>query len=207
MNSERLGRRARKELTRQLLIEAAAAVFARRGFDAASLDEIAEAAGFTKGAVYSNFRSKTDLMMSLIERRVAEQAAAIARALSGITLEQVLQRLGSASDPGAGSDLDWLRLVAEFWQYAMRNESARVAMAEQYERARTISARMIAEKYAEAGAEPPMPVRDLAILVEAISIGVSFQAALDPSAVPATVQGEATRRLLAPLRDSGTAAT
>jgi hypothetical protein len=52
-----------------------------------------------------------------------------------------------------------------------------------------------------------MPVRDLAILVEAISIGVSFQAALDPSAVPATVQGEATRRLLAPLRDSGTAAT
>ncbi len=204
MNSERLGRHARKELTRRLLIDAAAAVFARRGFDAASLDEIAEAAGFTKGAVYSNFRSKTDLIMALIERRVAEQAAAIAGALAGATLDEALARLESASDSGTPSDFDWLRLVTEFWQYAMRNERARTALAQQYERARTISARMIAAKYAEAGAQPPMPVRDLAILVEAIGIGVSFQAALDPGAVPATLQGAATRRLLAPLRDPGT---
>ncbi|MGO9177797.1 MAG: hypothetical protein ACLQBX_16465 [Candidatus Limnocylindrales bacterium] len=91
----------------------------------------------------------------------------------------------------------------ELWQYALRNEAARAALAQQYERARTISARLIAEKYAEAGAQPPMPVRGLAILVEAIGIG--FQAALDPGAVPATLQGEATRRLLAPGGDSGTA--
>lgn len=205
VHGERLGRQARKEQTRRLLIDAAAAVFARRGFDAASLDEIAEAAGFTKGAVYSNFRSKTDLMMSLIERRIAEQAVAAARAMAGATLDEAITRLESASDPGTPSGFDWLLLMTEFWQYAMRDERARVSLAEQYERARTISARMIAEKYAEAGAQPPMAVRDLAILVEAIGIGVCFQAALDPGAVPAALQGEATRRLLAPVPDASAA--
>ena len=205
MQRERLSRQARKDLTRQLLIDAASDVFTRRGFDAASLDEIAEAAGFTKGAVYSNFRSKTDLIMALIERRVGEQAAALARAVDGITLDEALQRLESAPNQESSTDLDWLRLVVEFWQYAMRNEPAREALAQQYERARTISARLIAEKYAEAGAQPPMPVRGLAILVEAIGIGIGFQAALDPGAVPATLQGKATRRLLAPVSDSGAA--
>lgn len=205
MHSERLGRQARKEQTRRLLIDAAAAVFARRGFDASSLDEIAEAAGFTKGAVYSNFRSKTDLMMSLLERRIAEQAVAAARALAGATLDEAITRLESASDLGTPSGFDWLLLVTEFWQYAMRDERARVSLAGQYERARTISARMIAEKYAEAGTRPPMPVRDLAILVEAIGIGLGFQAALDPGAVPAALHGEAARRLLAPVPDSAPA--
>ncbi len=205
VHGERPGRQARKEQTRRLLIDAAAAVFTRRGFDASSLDEIAEAAGFTKGAVYSNFRSKTDLMMSLLERRIAEQAVAAARAMAGATLDEAITRLESASDPGTPSGFDWLLLMTEFWQYAMRDERARVSLAEQYERARTISARMIAEKYAEAGVPPPMAVRDLAILVEAIGIGVCFQAALDPGAVPTALQGEATRRLLAPVPDADTA--
>ena len=93
MQGEKLGRQARKELTRRLLIDAAAAVFARRGFDAASLDEVADAAGFTKGAVYSNFRSKTDLIMALIQRRTAEQAVTAARAMAGATLSEAIARL------------------------------------------------------------------------------------------------------------------
>ncbi len=202
MQAEKLGRQARKELTRRLLIDAAAAVFARRGFDAASLDEVADAAGFTKGAVYSNFSSKTDLIMALIERRTAEQAVTAARALAGATLGEAIARLESAAEHGAPSGVDWLRLMSEFWHYAMRDERARKALAEAYERARTLSARMIAEKYAEAGTKPPMPPRDLAILVEAIGIGIGFQAALDPAAVPGTLQGEATRRLLEPLGGS-----
>ena len=216
MSSERLGRQARKELTRQLLIDAAAAVFARQGFDATSLDAVAEAAGFTKGAVYSNFRSKTDLIMALIERRMADQLETATRAMAGATLDEAIRRLearvgaetgaagatGGAGDVGTGRAVpvgrDWLRLMYEFWHYAMRDERARRALAEQYERARTITSRMISEKYEEAGTTPPMPVRDLAILVEAVGIGLAFQAALDPAAVSPTLQGEATRRLLAP---------
>ncbi len=205
MSGARLDRNQRKELTRRLLIDAAAAVFARRGFDAASLDEVAEAAGFTKGAVYSNFRSKTDLIMALIERRVAEQLDTATRALAGHTLDDALKRIESVSHQTSPASLDWLLLVSEFWHYAMRDERARKALAEQYERARQLSARMIAEKYAEAGVKPPMPARDLAILVEAIGIGVAFQSAVDPGAIPASLQGEATRRLLAPTREEGAA--
>ncbi|MGC8634085.1 MAG: TetR/AcrR family transcriptional regulator [Candidatus Limnocylindrales bacterium] len=203
MSSARMGRQARKDQTRQLLIDAAASVFAQRGFDAASLDQVAEAAGFTKGAVYSNFRSKTDLFMGVVERRLEEQISAITRAAANATLAEAIRRLEFASESGGQANFDWLRLVAEFWQFAMRDERARAAMAQQYERARMASARILAEKYAEAGVQPPMPVRDLAILVEAIGIGIGFQAALDPAAVPSTLQGEATRRLLAPSPDPG----
>src|SRR6266568_2664417 len=68
MPVERLTPERRRELTRSALVEAAADVFARRGYDGASLEEIAEAAGFTRGAIYSNFGSKEDLMLAVVER-------------------------------------------------------------------------------------------------------------------------------------------
>ena len=70
--STRLDRRAMKERTRERLLDAAAVVFARRGIEAASLDEVAEAAGYTKGAIYSNFSSKTDLIAALMDRRIID---------------------------------------------------------------------------------------------------------------------------------------
>ena len=60
----------RREMTKEHLLEAAAIVFARDGFHGASLDDIAALAGFTKGAVYSNFASKEDLFFAVYERRV-----------------------------------------------------------------------------------------------------------------------------------------
>src|SRR6266567_1315782 len=58
----------RRELTKTALVDAAAEVFARRGFEGASLEEIAETAGFTRGAIYSNFGSKEDLLLAVVER-------------------------------------------------------------------------------------------------------------------------------------------
>src|SRR6266498_3169936 len=65
-------REEKKARTRAQLIDASAAVFARRGFVAASLDEVAEEAGLTKGAVYSNFASKEELFQGVIEDRLNE---------------------------------------------------------------------------------------------------------------------------------------
>src|SRR5207237_5785448 len=69
---ERLTPEDKKARTRAHLIDAAAAVFARRGLVAASLDEVAEEAGLTKGAVYSNFDSKEDLFQAVIDDRLTE---------------------------------------------------------------------------------------------------------------------------------------
>src|ERR1700704_5385030 len=71
-------RAKRKAETRSLLIEAGLQVFAERGIELGSLDEVAEAAGFTKGAIYRQFPSKSAFLLALFE-----QYAAVARAGSG----------------------------------------------------------------------------------------------------------------------------
>lgn len=71
-------RQRRKAETRSLLLEAGLKVFADRGFDLATLDDVARAAGFTKGAIYRQFPSKGAFMLGLFE-----QYAAVARAGAG----------------------------------------------------------------------------------------------------------------------------
>src|SRR5688500_5424687 len=63
----------RRAMTREHLLEAAARIFSRDGFHGASLDDIAATAGFTKGAVYSNFKSKEDLLLALMDQHMTEQ--------------------------------------------------------------------------------------------------------------------------------------
>lgn len=66
---ERLTPDRRRALTRDTLLDAAAAVFGRKGYEAGTLEEIADAAGFTTGAIYSNFGNKQELFLQVIERR------------------------------------------------------------------------------------------------------------------------------------------
>jgi AcrR family transcriptional regulator len=72
---------ARRALTRERLMAAATTVFAERGVIGASVEEICEAAGFTRGAFYSNFADKDALVLALIEAGVAAQYAAAERAV------------------------------------------------------------------------------------------------------------------------------
>ena len=202
-SGRRLDRRAMKELTRARLLDAAADVFARRGFEAASLDEVAEAAGYTKGAIYSNFASKTELIGALMARRIDQQAADAEVELEGVTLEQGLRALDERSRTREDADRVWAILAVEFWLQAMRDERARTAMAAQYERARTLTAAMIAGKYADAGHQPPLPPRDLAILIEALGIGVTLQSLLAPDIVSMGLQAKGVEILLGAGRPAG----
>jgi AcrR family transcriptional regulator len=198
----RLDRRAMKERTRQRLLDAAVMVFARRGIEAASLDEVAEAAGYTKGAIYSNFSSKTDLIAALMDRRITRQAAAAEVDLEGVTLDQALRVLDERSRSDPEAERDWAILATEFFLHAMRDPGAQAAMADQYERARTLMAGMLGAKYADAGLEPPLPPRDLAIILEAIGIGVTLQSLLDPEGVPPELAVTGMGLVLATLRDA-----
>src|SRR5260370_19214238 len=91
---ERLTPTRRRELTRRILLEAAAVVSSREGFHGASLDEVAAAAGVTKGAVYSNFKSKEDLFLALLEDRVAE----------GLAVAQAARQTDAALPPDVRDD-------------------------------------------------------------------------------------------------------
>ena len=65
----RLTRAEQRDVTRSRLLDAAEKVFVDRGFHAASVDEVAEEAGYSKGAVYSNFENKDELFLAVLERR------------------------------------------------------------------------------------------------------------------------------------------
>jgi AcrR family transcriptional regulator len=194
---ERLTRQEHKSQTREQLIDAAAAVFAKRGFEAATLDEIAAAAGYTKGAVYSNFKSKTDLMVALIERRVALQSDQYSQRFEGLDLETATRGLEAHSDQPLEPEREWLILAVEFWLHAMRDERTRLLVADEYEHARSVVADVIVKMgYGADGHEAPFEPREMAIIIEALGTGLSLQAALDPDHVRMGLVGEVLVKLL-----------
>src|SRR5947209_5084178 len=107
---------ARRARTRERLIDAAFDVFAERGFHAASVDDVAATAGFSIGALYSNFAGKEDLFLAVFDRH----------------LDWARQTFGAAGAPPAQLPADWPRqflVFAEFWAYAVRDEDARARLA------------------------------------------------------------------------------
>src|SRR5947209_12907442 len=123
---EKLTPERRRALTRTTLIDAAADVFARRGFHAASLEEIAEAAGFTRGAIYKNFENKEELFLSVIERRIEGQLRRFSDAFreQGAATATDVDKLIEIWNAILVADPDWLTLDLEFRLYAMRNPEA-----------------------------------------------------------------------------------
>jgi AcrR family transcriptional regulator len=122
----------RREQTREHLLSAAAQVFAERGFHGATLDEVAAVAGFTKGAVYSNFKSKDDLFLALLESRYQSGMASLRSFLDETEgPRQAADFLGRlAADLDEASTEFWGDLYQEFLVYAMRRPEARRRLAE-----------------------------------------------------------------------------
>src|SRR5947209_18755322 len=127
MSFEPLTPDRRRAMTRRHLLEAAAIVFARDGFHGATLDAIASYAGFTKGAVYSNFKSKDDLFLALLEDRYESGSASLREFLAATETPHVaadfIGRITAELDDT--SSQFWGPLYLELLLYAMRNPSAR----------------------------------------------------------------------------------
>src|SRR5438552_3631727 len=93
----RLTREQSKANTRERLLDAARSVFARSGFHGASVEEIASRAGYSTGALYSNFDGKEDLFLVLMEREIEEHSREIGAAVS---------RRSSVAEPARGGGVD-----------------------------------------------------------------------------------------------------
>jgi AcrR family transcriptional regulator len=183
----------RKAQTRARLLDAAASVYARRGFDGATLDEVAAEAGFTKGAVYSHFGSKENLLLALSEQQRAAQLAE----------QRELFDLGrrSRERPLAGShrwmeslreEPERFRLFVELWVRAQRDERVRGTLADGVEGLREMLAGFSRAGASEAGLEPdPDAERDIANVFVALTMGMGIVALLDEDAVPPSLLGNA----------------
>src|ERR1700733_9647815 len=89
----RLTRAEQAGRNRALLLAAARTVFLERGYHGASVEQIADRAGFSTGVVYSQFGGKADLFLALLEARIAERAAANAAAVEDLAGGEGMRRL------------------------------------------------------------------------------------------------------------------
>ncbi len=127
---------ARREKTRERLLDAAVQVFARQGFGAASVEAIAEAAGFTRGAFYSNFESKEELFLALTDRQARAHIAALEAAVAGLDVEVVhdqhvdrdaVREVLAVVTDSKTPESCWYLMNAEFELLAMRDPNVGAA--------------------------------------------------------------------------------
>ena len=187
-----MSRAQRKELTRELLLDAAIEVFAEKGYHGASLDDVADAAGFTKGAVYSNFTRKSDLFRALLEReteslRPGPDPDGRGRALE--LLPDVAAEL--LADPE--SDQETRTLLVEFWLAAVRDPSLRPSLLQTSD----LVGEAFEAKLEDAGAETGFSGRELAVVFDALVTGLLMNRALDPEGEQPELLARALRKLLA----------
>jgi AcrR family transcriptional regulator len=191
-------RSARKAETRARLLEAAARVYARRGFNVATLDEVAREAGFTKGAVYGHFGSKENLLLALMEEHIArqlgEQIALFDR--ERVTWERPLA--GSAHwMERIEEDPDPFRLFVELWVYAQRDERLRDRLAEAVRAMRETFARFAEASALDAGLKPPPHTTEqFANVMIALGVGLPMLKLIDPEHVPGPLLGAAISVLI-----------
>lgn len=192
----RLTRAARRQRTRELLIDSAAKVFAQRGYHQASVDEIAEEAGFTKGAVYANFPSKERLFLAVMDRRRQLQVQSFhAMTQPGKSTADALAELAGVATPTDPEAWRWGLLTLEFFLYAVRQPSLRAELAELFEATRRDLADSL--EHHRRGEEPPaFTAAELALLATAVSTGLGVQAVLDHSLIPRDLFERMMARLL-----------
>ncbi len=169
----------RTTATRARLVKAATEVVARRGFHAASVDEIAKRAGFSIGALYWNFASKDELFLAVFDEHVSWFE------------RQLTEAVGSA-DTSAGAS-EWIERIArrpqqflifiEFWAYAVRTPKIRGAFAQRMREMRQTAATALQSRADAAGTEPPMPPELAALVGLAIGRGLAIEKLADPDGV------------------------
>jgi AcrR family transcriptional regulator len=172
------------------MIDAAIKVVAKHGFDGASVDAIAGAAGYSIGALYGNFKGKDDLFLAVYDAHVT-------------WFGEELERL-DLDDPGAALAASFARLderaaraqflvFVEFWSYAVRRPKLRRELARRMADIRAAAAQRLAARD-----DPlPLPAETLALLLLATWRGLALERMADAAAVDAAVLGTVLDRTLA----------
>ncbi|MBB5442271.1 MULTISPECIES: TetR/AcrR family transcriptional regulator [unclassified Paraburkholderia] len=184
MKRQRLTREQSKDQTRERLLDAAQATFMKKGFVAASVEDIAAAAGYTRGAFYSNFRSKAELFLELLRRdHEAMQAglhAIFESAASREEMEARVLRYYSSLHRENKCFLLWV----EAKLLAVRDGRFRLRFnAFMHEKIEQLSA-YVREFSERVGTPMSMPPEQLAIGLMGLCDGVQFFYTVDPQNVP-----------------------
>jgi AcrR family transcriptional regulator len=195
---KRLSRAEQNERNRGLVLAAARRVFLARGYHAATLDEIADEAGFSRGVVQSRFGNKADLFLALLEERIDERAAQNAQLAEGLTGAEGMRVVREHAARRNRAELDWGLLLIEFRVHAARDPELNARYAAAHARTRQGLARVITALYQRAGQLPPLPPDQMAQLVLTVEAGIRLEQAADPEGAADSAAFERLRRLAEP---------
>lgn len=171
----RIGRARQSERNRARVLAAARRVFLAEGYHGASVEKIAAAAGFSTGVVYSQFRGKGDLFLTLLEARIEKRARENAALAEGLAGEDALAALLERVDAETRRDARWGLLVLEFRVHASRDPELGRRYAAAHARTHAALAEVLGALYERAGETPPLPVAELTGVVLAFASGVQLE--------------------------------
>lgn len=195
----RLTRAEAKAQTRRALIDAAAEVFARHGFHGASIDQVAEAAGYTKGAVYAHFTSKEDLYLALLETHLRESGSDLTRKLeSGVPVAQLAAEMEQELPRELEATRNWAMLSLEFFLHALRDETVAQRLAELIRHARGEYEETMRRRATAMGGPLPLSAEQLGVVLLALENGLSIFGLLDSRTLENGAYTAALQRLIDP---------
>jgi AcrR family transcriptional regulator len=158
---ETLTRREKQQRTRSALLSAALELFSERGLEGTSVDEIAQSAGYTKGAFYANFKSKEELFLVMLDERFSEALKRLDHMLAGTHEPQEEAAAAAADFIHFAVDREWPTLSFQFLAYAAQNEEFRQELATRQKAMREQMANVFKRWKQSFGAEFALPVEDV----------------------------------------------
>lgn len=193
-------RAQKREANRGRILDAARTVFGAHGYHAATIEEIADEAGLSNGAIYYNFRNKEELFLALLDARLDER------------LEHTRQTLAAGRGAGSGDrslqeealdvtrsfkeSREWRLLLLEFVAYAARNPGFAKRFKDHKRRLRTALEELIEQHLSARGITPPIPIDQLAMAITALANGLAVEELSDPGAVSDQLLGDLLTMLL-----------
>ena len=198
--SKRRTRAEKREANRERMLRAARKVFGARGYNGATIEEIADEAGLSNGAIYYNFESKGDLFLALLEERTDERIRHMRRtfatAVEAGPADTGLDEEARDATRSLKDSREWRLLLLEFTAHAVRTPSLAPKLQAHKRGFKTALAELIQQRLSQRGAVSPIPIDQVALAALALSNGLSIEELSDPGAVPDELLGHVLALLL-----------
>lgn len=199
MLRRRLSQKERKEETRKLLLESAVQIFAEFGFHGASVDKIAEHAGFSKGAFYANFNSKEELFLALLEKQMQLHVDKIHRVIDQQhPLSHFIEKLDQYPIYIREENRTWSMLNMEFLLFAMRDESVRYKWSNMITRSVEQISQSIEKLMKKENYEFSLSSEEIAWTILSLENGMAIFSYISQDNVPPNLFGKALKNMFMP---------
>lgn len=205
MMRKRLTNEERKQETRKMLLDSAAETFANLGFHGASVDKIAEFAGFTKGAVYTHFKSKEELFLALLEQQMHSHLNTLQQIINEEeSIDHFIKKMGYYFDLDKQNNQAWSILNMEFLLYAMRNVSVRKKWTDMILESVEHISTVINNMFVKNGQHSDLSAEELAWTILSLENGVAIFYFIAGDNVPINLYGKALQSIVQSEDDKNT---